>query len=126
MNINEIEKLNESEVADIAIEKMVIKGFNVYFVNIEGAFGYSYLVFKNNHSIHYANDYELHHGHMVKESGRDALRNYYIESINNKLFTDEEIAEPLKDYFDYTAKEYFLRNYHPMQVDRVSFIHIYG
>ena len=124
MNITEIEKLNETDVKAIASEMMVIKGFNIYFVDIEGAFGYSCLVFKNNHSIHYVNDYELHHNHIVKESGKEALKEYYIQRLNNKLFTEEEIKEPLKSYNDYTAKDYFLRNYYHMQEDYVSMFRI--
>lgn len=124
LNIREIENISESEAKEAAIEIAKIKGFNIYFVDLEGHFGYSYLVFKDGHHIHYANDYELHHSWLVKEKGKEALRDYYIESINNKLFTDEEIIAPLKSYDEYTKKNYFLNNYYAMQRDRVSIFYI--
>ncbi len=119
-NIKNIEQITESEAKEAAIETAEIKGFNIYFVDFGGSFGYSYLVFKDGHHIHYANDYELHHGWLVKEKGKDALRAYYVDSINNKLFTDEEIMAPIKSYDEYTKKSYFLNNYYAMQRDRVS------
>lgn len=118
--ITDIEKLTETEVQEIALEAMEIKGFNVYFVNLAGRFGYSCLVFKNNHHIRYADDYQLHHEYTVKEQGVEALRDMYIKSLNHKLYTEEEIKEPLKDYDEYSAKAYFLHNYYGMQVDHIS------
>lgn len=120
MAIREIENLTENEAKEMAVETMVIKDHNIYFVNFDDAFGYSALVFKNGHHIHYANDYQLHHGWMVKEKGMDALRQWYIDTMNHKLYTETELQEPLKDYDDYKAKEYYLRNYYPMQIDYVS------
>lgn len=61
LTITDIEKLTENQVKEIADETMVIKEHNIYFVDLEGYYGYSCLVFKNGHHIHYANDYELHH-----------------------------------------------------------------
>ncbi len=120
MNIKEIENLTEDMAKEMAIETMEVKGFNIYFVEIEGAFGYSYLVFKNNHHIKHANDYELHHGYIVKEEGKEALRSYYIERINDKLFTDEEIASELSSYDEYERKNYFLTNLYALQQDYLS------
>lgn len=119
-NIKNIEQITESEAKEAAIETAEIKGFNIYFVDFGGSFGYSYLVFKDDHHIHYANDYELHHSWLAKEEGKEALREYYLRSIDNKLFTDEEIMSPIKSYFDYRNKSYFLNNYYAMQRDRVS------
>ncbi len=123
-NIKNIEQITENEAKESAIETAEIKGFNIYFVDFGGSFGYSYLVFKDGHHIHYANDYELHHGWIVKENGKEALKEYYIESINNKLFTDEEIKAPIKSYDEYNKKSYFLNNYYAMQRDRVSVFYI--
>ena len=125
MNIREIENMTEKEVAEKVIEKMDIKGFNVYLINFDDAFGYSALVFKNDHYIHYANDYELHHKYLVEEEGIEGLRKYYIESLNNKLYTEEELDQPLKNYDEYDKKSYFLHNYYGMQVDYISIFHIF-
>lgn len=116
MYIKQIESLTESQAKEMALEVLTIKDHQIYLVDFGGYFGYSALVFKNGKHIHYANDYALHH------SGRDRewLRDWYIKTLNNKLFTDAEIGEPLKSYEEFKAKEYFLRNYYPMQTDYVS------
>ena len=119
-NINEIQALTEVEAKTLAIETAEIKGYNIYFVNLGEYFGYSYLVFKNEHHIHYANNYQLHNEYLFKESGIEGLRTRYYEEIKNKLFTEEEIKESLKSYDDYQSKSYFLMNYYPMQVDYIS------
>lgn len=116
MSIKDIETLTENEAREAAIEIADIKGHNVYFVDIEGYFGYSALVFKDGHHIYYANDYELHHNGKTP----DELNELYKRSLANKLYTDEEIAEPLKSYSDYTAKADYLHNYYGMRRDHVS------
>ncbi len=125
MNITNIEAITEENAAELCTEKMVIKGFNVYFVNLGESFGHSYLVFKNGHHINYANDYELHHSYMVEREGLDALKNYYVEQLNNKLFTEEEIGQPLKSYDEYEMKSRFLHSYYAMQEDYVSMFRIF-
>lgn len=115
-NIDSIQALTETEAQAIALETIQIKEHNVYFVDFEGYFGYSCLVFKNHHHIYYANDYELHH----TEKTREELKQIYIEILNNKLFTESELAEPLKDYDEYRRKSAFLHNYYGMRVDSVS------
>lgn len=121
MTIYEIEKMTEQEAQDMAIETMEIKGHNIYFVDFEGYFGFSMLIFKNGHHIYHANDYELHHSTMIREE----LRKWYIDGANNKLFTEAEIMEPIADYDEYSRKEYFLRNYYNMQTDYIS-VFFYG
>lgn len=116
MTIREIENLMETQVKEMALETMRIKDHNVYLINFDGNFGYSALVYKNGKHIYYANDYELHH----RGKTREELRQWYIDTLNNKLFTPEEIVGEIKDYDDFKAKENYLRNYHPMQVDYVS------
>ena len=95
LGIKEIEALTEEEVKEIAEEMLVIKEHNIYLVDFEGYFGYSRLVFKNNHHIYYANDYELHHNYLTKDKERSEakalLRERFIEGANNILFTEEEI-----------------------------------
>ncbi len=114
--ITEIQNLSEKEAQEMAVETMDIKEHNIYFIDFEGYFGYSSLVFKNNHHIHYANDYELHH----KGKSKAELRELFIKEMNDKLFTDAEIAQPLKDYNEYTKKSDYLHNYYGMQVDSIS------
>lgn len=116
-SITEIENITEDQAKEMSIDTTEIKGHNVYFVDFEGGFGFSCLVFKNNHHIHYANDYQLHHS---KEDTKEELKQMYIEGLNNKLFTEAEIVEPLKDYDDYKRRSYFLHNYYGMQVDYIS------
>ena len=114
--IRDIESITEEEVQKMALETMVIKEHNIYFVDFGGYFGYSALVFKNNHHIHFANDYELHHRGKTKEE----LKALFIKKMNNILFTEEEIAEPIKDYDEYNNKRHFLHNYYGMRTDYVS------
>lgn len=48
-SISDIESITEEKAKVIAIETMKIKEHNIYFVDFEDAFGYSCLVYKNNH-----------------------------------------------------------------------------
>lgn len=118
--ISKIEALTEREAQQMAEEMTEVKGFNVYFVDFGDTFGYSCLVFKNDHHIYYANDYQLHYITREKEE----LKQKYIKGLNNKLYTEEEILEPVKDYEDYTSKSYYLHNYYGMQVDYTSIFRI--
>lgn len=114
--IDAIEHLDEETAKALAEEYMEIKGHQVYFSDLEGHFGYSALVFCNGHHIHYANDYELHHQGKTHEE----LKKWYIDGLNNILFTAEELSEPVKTYDEYKRKEYFIRNYYGMREDYVS------
>ena len=119
-NITSIENITYEEAKEKALEIMTIKDHDCFFVDFGGAFGYSVLVFKNAMHIHYANDYELHHGYFVKEQGKEALRQYYIDAMNDKLFTDAELLQGITSYDEYKRKNYFLRNYWIMQFDSLS------
>lgn len=116
INIKDIETLTEEKALSLSQKKTVVKGFNVYFIDFGGSFGYSYLVYKNKHQI--ANDFELHHHSMSED--KEKLRNYYLERLNDMLFTDEEISEPIKNYREYTRKQYFLNNLYGKQEDYIS------
>lgn len=122
--IDMIENIRENEAMEMALEIMNIKDHTVYFVNFEGYFGYSALVFKNGHHIYYINEYELHNRYLVKEKSREEateiLKQKYIENLNRKLFTEDELLAPIADYDDYELKSYYLRNYYIMQIDYVS------
>ena len=124
MNIKEIESLTLEEVKNNALEYMEIKEHDCFFVDFSGYFGYSILVFKNGKHIYHANDYELHHHWLMKEKGRDALREYYIKEMNGKLYTDAEMMEEPSSYDEYEKKSYFLRNYYIMRQDYVSIFFI--
>lgn len=124
MNITTIENLTYEEAKDIALEHLVIKDHDCFFMDFDGYFGYSALVFKNGKHIYHANDYELHHHHLVKEKGRDALREYYIKEMNGKLYTDSEMMEEPISYDEYEKKNHFLRNYYIMRYDYESIFFI--
>lgn len=115
-NIDMIEALPEKTARVMSIEDMQIKGHNVYFVDFGGYFKYSALVFAEGKHIHYANDYALHHQNKTCAE----LRDWYIETMNHKLFTEDEITGPIAHYDDYKAKEHYLRNYYGMRRDHVS------
>lgn len=124
MTINEIEALTIEEVETMRIdgkaELLTIKEHNCYLVDLKGYFGYSVLVFKNNHHIHYANDYQLHHkGKTIPE-----LKKWYIDTLSRKLFIESELMEEVHTYDEYTCKGYYVRNYWIMQFDRVSAFYI--
>ncbi len=119
-NVDEIETLTIKEAEQMALETMEIKEHECIFVDFGGSFGYSVLVFKDGKHIHYADDFELHHEYIVKESGKEALKQWYIDALNNKLFTDAELLEEVATYDEYKRKDYFLRNYWIMRYDYVS------
>ena len=119
-NIDMIRALTVEEARQMAIETMEIKDHECIFVDFGGYFGYSVLVFKNGKHIHYADDFELHHGYIVKESGKEALKQWYIDTLNRKLYTDAELLEDVKTYDEYEKKNYFLRNYYIMRYDYIS------
>ena len=120
MTIDKIESLTVEEARELAQEIMEIKGYECIFVDFKDRFGYSVLVFKNGKHIHYANDYELHHEYMIEEQGKEALRQFYVDEMNSRLFTDAELLEDIKTYNEYKRKDYFLRNYWIMCYDRLS------
>lgn len=124
MNITGIEKLTYEEAKNNALESMNIKDHDCFLIDFGGYFGYSILVFKNGKHIYHVNDYELHHRHLVKENGRDALRAYYIREMNEKLFTDAEMMEEPSSYDEYEKKNHFLRNYHIMRYEHETIFFI--
>ena len=119
-NINEIEALTLAEVKAMKEDCMEINGHDIYFVDFGGYFGYSALVFKDGAHIYYANDYELHH----KGKNKEELKAWYMETLPNKVFTDEDLAV-VKNYTDYENKDYFLRNYYIQRIPYETAFHIY-
>lgn len=113
MNIREIEALDENAAKAMAKESVEVKGHTMYLVDLGGYFGYSALVFADGRHIYHANDYALHHGD--KKDDVEYLRDWYIESMTGKLFTEAELQTPSDDYAERQSKEYYLRNYYPMK-----------
>ena len=122
MTISEIENMTESEVESLAEEKMTFKDHNIYFLTVDGAFGYSSIVFKNNHQLKYANDYELHHSNKTK----DQLHKMYVRRYKKALYSEKDFSKPLKSYDDYRSKQNYLINWYALQVDHVSAFGIFN
>ena len=124
MDIREIEALTINEAEEMRkageAELINIKEHLCYLVDLQSHFGYSVLVFKNNHHIYYANDYQLHHRRKTIEE----LKQWYIETLNNKLFTESELMEDIKTYDEYQKKSYYVRNYWIMQFNYISAFYI--
>lgn len=118
--IDDIENLTYDQAKELAIETLNIKGHDCFLVDFGGYFGYSILVYKNKKHIYFANDYELHHRWLVKEKGKEALKEYYVKKLNEILFTEDELLEPIEDYDEYKRKDHFLRNYWIMRYDYLS------
>lgn len=117
MTIDDIESFTYKEAKKRSIETVVIKGHKCMLMNLPTPFGYSILVFNNGKHVYCANDYELHHLHLAKTKGREALRQCYVDQMNEKLYTDEELLQDINSYKEYRAKQHFLRNYRIMQYD---------
>ena len=107
--ITDIERLTEREAAELAEETLTINGHTIYLIDFGGYFGYSMLVFM--HGVHfiYANDYGLHHSNT---ESRAELRALYISEATERLYAEEQLAEPLTDYDDYSRREYYIRNFY--------------
>lgn len=113
--IRDIEALTESQAQAMAEDIATIKEHQIYFVDFGGYFGYSALVFADGHHIRYADDYELHHNGKTKSE----LREFYLNSLNNKLFTAAEM-ETVTSYEDEQAKRYYIQNYYGMRRNHIS------
>lgn len=124
MTIDEIRALTIKDIklleAKKEIELMNIKEHDCYLIDLEGYFGYSILVFKNDKHIHYADDFQLHH----RGKSLSDLKECYIRTLNNKLFTETELLEDVKNYTECQNKSYYVRNYWIMQFDYVSIFYI--
>ncbi len=114
--IHDIEALTEQQAAEMAESAQDIKGHNVYFVDFGGYFKFSALVFADGQHIIYANDYELHH----PNTDRAALRKIYIDTLNSKLFTLDEMRGQVSTYDELRAKEYYIRNYYGHRRPHIS------
>lgn len=118
--ITEIENLTEFEAAEMARCSREINGHTVYFVDFPEPWGYSCLVFAEGKHIHYANDYGMHHNGKYHHTSKSNLYKWYLETLNQKLYTEEQLLEPIKDYDDARDRRLFLSSYYAMRRDSVS------
>lgn len=116
--IGQIETMLENTAKQLTDDVLEIKGHTVYFINFDGYFGYSALVFKDGQHIHYADEHACTRRHMNYTNME--LREHYVKALNGKLFTDEEIAGPIADYDEYSRKQHFLHNYYGMRRNHLS------
>lgn len=115
--IDRIESMTVTQaegLAGVNVER--IKDHDVYFVDLGGSFGFSALVFYGDRHIYHANDYQLHHSNRSVEG----LKEFYIQAMNNKLFTEEEITGPVSSYDEYSRKSDFLHNLYGLREEYVS------
>lgn len=121
MTIYEIEALTQTVLEELKqkgkAELLKIKDYDCYLTDLGEYFGYSVLVFKNNHHVYYANDYQLHHPSMET---KEELKQWYVDCLNRKLFTEQELIKEVPDYDEYQAKNYYIRNLWIQQFDYVS------
>jgi hypothetical protein len=121
LSIYDIEGWSADFIANLDGEHINVKGHDVCLIDLGGRWGYSALVCADGKHIKYANEYELHYPHY-KDRGRDALRKRYIELLNEKLFTEDEIVQPSDDYNERQAKVGYLVNYYSYRRDCWHFI----
>lgn len=120
-NYHDIKAVHEDVARNLAVSVEVIKGHTVYFVDFGGYFGYSCLVFKDGRHLYYANDYALHH----PEKSICELHAIYMQELNNVLFEEFEMSQPLADYGEFVRKDRYLRNIYGQMRDSV-FIFLIG
>lgn len=66
VSVTDIENLSQADVSDLAFEKFFCKGHNCYIVDFWHEIGTSVIVFKNNHLLFNANEYQFCHPYMDK------------------------------------------------------------
>ena len=121
MYIKDIEAMTEKEIQAIAVDRVDIKGHDVYFVDVDEPFGYSCIVFYHGNAFKYLNDFSLHH----PDKTIPELRELYIRKLKAKVFTLDEITGEIKDYKDYVAKREYIQNHYSMQHGHTSIFGIY-
>lgn len=123
MNIDQIEAMNEQEIREHFapdFEAIPCKGYTLYLVDIGGHFGYSMIVCGDGRQIRWADDFELHHDYYMKSHTREDLRALYIKKAELILYTEEELAQPLKDYHDFERRRKYITELLPLKRDFMS------
>lgn len=72
MTITDIESLTYEQAKEIAIEMIMIKDHDCFFADLGRFWLFRFMYLKMEGHIYFANDYELHHGYMVK-TGREGI-----------------------------------------------------
>lgn len=121
ITIDEIEAMTEQDIRTAYapdFEAVTIKDYTVYLVDVAGRFGYSMIVFGDGRQIKYANDYALHHDY--KPHTKEELRELYLKKAESQLFTEEELAQPLKSYGDFQRRRRYISEMLPLRRDHMS------
>ena len=107
--IRDIEKLTQGQLESFAeMTHDVIKGHDVYFGEF-GRFGYSAIVCADGAHLKYANEYQLHYPES-RYPDRGSLHKRFVEVLNGKLFTEDELRETSESFDELTRKRYYLQN----------------
>lgn len=120
IKIFELEELREDIFCTQFAEEYelhTVKGYNVYLLDLGGHLGYSMIVYGDRRQIKYANDYALHHRSIMT---REELREMYLKNAERTLYTEAELAQPLKDYFDYQRRRKYITELLPLRRDYMS------
>lgn len=104
----------ESYAAKNAKEVLEIKGHKVYLCDVELYGGLCAFAFKNEHII-----YDVVKVNHTSCKTDKELKARYIDVLNSTLYTEDEL-KVVKNYDDYTLKDYYIRNYYGNQVDHLS------
>lgn len=122
-NIDQIRNCPERVARLLAENRAIISGHYIYFVDFGGYFGYSCLVYLNEHQLRYATETERNHYGNIP---RPELYRRYTDSMRKKLFTEEELCAPLKSYKECKRRETYLRNYLGDAENRISSFGIFN
>jgi len=108
--ISDIENLTESQLESMADMSMeVIKGHKVFFGTFGKYFKYSAIVCSDGQQLKHANEYQLHYAES-RYPNVESLHKRFVERLNEKLFTEDELLETSDDYQEREAKRYYLMN----------------
>lgn len=118
LTIKDIEALNEEQFREQYpdAEMLEIKGFHVYLVDFGGYFQFSRMVFGDGRQIRWADDFQIHHPSRPPEK----LRDIYLKNVRSILFTEKELAKPLKSYSDFERRRKFITELLPLKRDFLS------
>ena len=125
-DIKKIESLTGSQAKEIAEMVLKVKGYDVYFIDFGGYFGYSKCVFYGENHCFHADDYELHHGNMGLSKAE--LTELYIRGIHvfgglgniDKMLFDDAEMDVVNGYTDYDKKLEYIRDVYSQREKYVS------
>lgn len=121
-SIDDIRSITEEIALVMSDDHEKIKGHDCYFIDFGIGWGYTVLVFFNGHQIRFAGDSALHH----HGESRVELKEIYVKKLTEKLYTDEELASPIRSYSDLQNRENYLLDYYGDRENHVSFYHIFN